>query len=206
MAEALAARLPEAELVVDPEPDGVRNPWRTYREALDSTPAWATHRVIVQDDVTLCRRFGEALEAAVGAQPDRVIVLFHGGQPREDLIYLDRGIAAGRPLVELRSRRWVPVVANVYPARVVCPIVCWTVEQDWPQLFRADDEVIGRALRALNEPVLAAAPSLVQHEDVVPSLIGRRARAGEDPARVAHRFCGDADPMLLDWSAPPVQW
>src|SRR3990167_2873774 len=51
LACALLEQIGEGELACDPEPDGRPNPWRTYRHALEATPADATHAAIVQDDV-----------------------------------------------------------------------------------------------------------------------------------------------------------
>lgn len=198
---ALLAAIGDAEVVTDPEPDGRPHPWRTYREALDSTPDDATHRMILQDDITPCRNFPAALAAAVEARPGSVLALFHGGNPRENAPLLDRALAAGETWVRLNSRRWIPAVALVWPVRLVCPVVCWVEEQNYPGAFRADDEIIARALRALGEDVLACVPSIVQHEDVVPSVTGQRARGGVDRGRVAAHWIGDQDPLGLDWTA-----
>ena len=82
MAAALASPLSDAELVVDPDPFGTyRSPWRTYRAALERTPARATHRLVIQDDVTLSRDFDVVVRKAVAARPDRLLVFFVGGQP-----------------------------------------------------------------------------------------------------------------------------
>lgn len=201
MLPALLAAVGDAEVVIDPDPDATRSPWRCYREALERTPDDATHRVVVQDDATVSRNFRAALDAAVSARPDSVLALFHGGSPRENLSRLSLAKARGHVWARLNSRRWVPVVALVWPARLVCEVVCWVAEQNYPDAFRADDEIVGRALRALGEPVLACVPSLVQHDDVNPSLVSQRARAGRDPARVAAFWIGDDDPMLLDWGS-----
>lgn len=199
----LLAAVGDAVVVTDPEPQGAMNPWRTYRACLETAADLPDigNVAVLQDDVTPCRRFRDALEAAVAARPNRVLALFHGGAPRENLSALARAHAAGETWVELNSHRWVPAVAVVWPIRLVCPVVCWVEEQDFPRGLRADDEILGRALRDLDEPVLACVPSIVQHEDAVPSLMGMRARAGGDPARVAAFWVGDADPLDLDWTA-----
>lgn len=195
----LLARLGPAEVVTDPAPDDRASPWRTYNEALDRTPDDATHRCILQDDVTLPDRFREALDLAIASRPDNVLALFHGGSPRENLMSLQRAAASGATWVRLNSRRWVPAVALVWPKRLVCEIVCWVADQQFPPVYRADDEVLGRALRALGETALACVPSIVQHADEVPSLVGDRARAGRDPARVAAFWIGETDPVSIPW-------
>lgn len=190
-----------AEVVRDPEPDGDRHPWRTYRLALERTPEWATHRLIVQDDALPCVSFPALLRAAVEAQPDRLLALCVCGRPtlcaRDALAANARGDA----WIVLRRNQWVPVIALVWPARLVRPALEWVAGQSWPREFYADDEIVGRIARGLGETVLATVPSLVQHEDVTPSLIGKRHRAGGDPGRVAALF--HPDPGLIDWSRGP---
>lgn len=201
--DRLLPALPEGAVVVsDPDPDGEPNPWRTYEACLEAAADLdATHAVILQDDATPCSRFALAVEAAVAARPDRLLVLWHGGQPREHILSIDRALDAGEAWIEMWSRRWVPAVALVWPLRLVCPVVCWVREAEYPPQLRADDETIGNALRALGEPPpLACVPSLVEHDDMQPSLVGQRAKFGLDPARVAHRFIGAGDPLALDWS------
>lgn len=185
-----------AEIVADPEPDGFPSPWRTYRLALERTPATATHRMIVQDDVVLCGHFNTAVAAALREQPDRMLVLFHGGQPRENLPVLQRAQDQGEPWAALNPARWIPAVAVVWPTRIIAPFLRFVDEQGWPPQFHADDEIIGRGLRALGEQAVATVPSLVEHPDIVPSLVGLRAKGGEDKGRIAAHFTG--------W--PPSAW
>ena len=49
--------------------------------------------------------------------------------------------------------------------------------------------------------MLACVPSIVQHEDIAPSVAGQKARAGVDDTRVAAHWIGDRDPLELDWNA-----
>ena len=202
LACALIDEIGEGELVCDPDPDGRPNPWRCYRHALEVTPADATHAAIVQDDVTLCAYFREALYAAVEARPGHVLVLFHGGQPRETIGALNYALRVGEPWIRMRIRRWLPVVATVYPIEVVAAVLGWLEDAQLDPRLRSDDEIMGRAIRSVGAPVLATVPSLVEHNDRIPSMIGKRHRGGRDPARVAYRF-QTGDPRQIDWSAGP---
>lgn len=195
LAASLQARLPGSEVVADPDPDyGKPNAWRTYRAALEATPAWADHRLILQDDVTLCNGFLEAAEEALAARPDDFVSFYHGGKPGdENHPRIDRALSLGDVFVNVNIKRYVYAVALSWPTCCIQPILDWINAQNYPALFTADDEIIGRGLRAFDCPVLATVPSLVQHEDVVPSLMGLRTRGGRDPARVAYR-----------WLAPPM--
>jgi hypothetical protein len=107
----------------------------------------------------------------------------------------------GAPWANLWRRQWVPTVGLVWPAETPRRALEWVDAQDWPRGFTADDEVAGRIADALGLSVLATVPSLVQHDDVVPSLTGARAQAGADPSRVAVYFLEEPDG--IDWTAAP---
>lgn len=207
MAEALAVEM-GGEVVYDPDPDSpVKQAWRTYRRALELTPAWATHRVVVQDDALLCKHFAEVLPRVVAARPDNLVVLFVPGTPPTWVNPLLHACSRDEPFALMPSTSWVPAIAVVWPARLVHAGLDFVDKQRWPQRFLevtgADDEIIGRMRRGLNEEVWATVPSLVEHPDVHPSLMGRReARAGRDPGRVAACFmCDDCDARTIDWKA-----
>lgn len=181
------------EIVVDDESALVdANPWRCYRRCLEATPPGTSHRLILQDDVTVSVGFVDAAWQAARANPERLITFFHAGQPRENVLALDRAYASGDRYVTLSSRRWIPVLALMWPTHLIQPVLEWIDEQEYPPAFRSDDEIIGRACHALHLEVAATVPSLVEHEDVVQSTIGLRHAAGRDRGRVAHR-----------WLAPP---
>ncbi|MFL5309675.1 MAG: hypothetical protein ACJ79H_04385 [Myxococcales bacterium] len=186
----LMRKLPGVDVVFDPEPDGFPSPWRTYRLALERTPPEATHRLVVQDDVVLCEGFVPAARHAARLRPDDVLVLWHGGQPRENLPALRAAGQTGSPFAPLSRARWVPAIANIWPVPVLRAFLAWAEEQGFPERLRADDEIIGRGLRGLGLQAYAVVPSLVEHPDVVPSLLGRRARAGHDKGRVAAVYTG----------------
>jgi len=201
---ALLAPLP-VDIVYDPEPrNPLPSPWRTYARALDETPDWATHRLIIQDDATPCEGFADAAPLAVQSQPDACIAFFHAARPHENRHRIDRAIKEGNPLVQISIQKFAPVVALSWPADVICDCLCWTYDQGWPEEFRADDEIVGRALREHEVPVYATAPSLIQHEDVVPSLI-RKPRydhgGGRNLNRVAYRFLSPpSDAREIAWA------
>lgn len=199
LAEALAGAIGDAEVVYDEDESGFPSPWRCYRVALERTPSWATHRLVVQDDATVCRNFAAAAELAVSAQPDGLVVFWHGGQPRENLLAIDRSLAAGCPWAPLNPQRWIPVVAVSWPADLIEPALEFVDEQGWPPQFRADDEIVGRIARHLGVDVCATVPSLVEHEDEVPSLVGKRTAHGRDKGRVAAHFIDAGDPLEISW-------
>lgn len=206
LAEGLLLCIPGAEIVYDPMPDdGLKSPWRTYRAALEATPADADYRLVVQDDVVVCDYFREGVEWAVAARPGRVLVFFVAGNPLNHQRAVLGACDRGETWVELDLRTWIPAVATLWPAALARELPGWFDRQGFPPAFIADDEIIGRFLRARGEHPLACAPSLVEHPDVVPSLVHgyRRRTDGLDLGRRAACWIGDGggcDARALDWT------
>lgn len=198
----LAASLAEevgAEVVLDPEPDGPRSPWRCYREALSTSPADATHRVIVQDDATVCRSFRAALDLVVAARPEHLIALYVGGMPRRSAQAVMSACEAGETFAVMPAHDvWVPAVALVWPTSVIADVLAYT--EGVSAKVTADDSVIARAVRSLRLPYVATVPSLVEHLDNVPSVAHVGRRTGDTCWRMAVCFIeDDCDPLEVDW-------
>lgn len=204
----LAAPPGMVDLATDPAPppddapptSPLRSPWRTYRHALETTPPWATHRLVLQDDVIACPGFAAAAAAALLARPDRVVSFYVGGNARLAAARVTHAAAQGHAWATITRYDWVPAVALAWPVRLLPPFLAWVDQQQWPPSFRADDQIIGMFLRRQGEPLLATVPSLIDHPDDVPSLISNRARGGRDRLRVAACWIGDCDPAGIDWT------
>lgn len=194
----------DVEVVSDPDPDGVRSAWRTYREALETTPAWASHRLVVQDDATPCRDFTKVVERAITARPGRMLALCVCGNALATVPVIYRSAQNDESWAVLNSRQWVPAVAVVWPVRMIEPGLAFVDKQHWPEGFNADDEIIGRIVNHLEEHVLCTVPSLVEHNDLEPSAAGERTMYGRDPGRVT--ACpppADCDLLSIDWARGP---
>jgi hypothetical protein len=206
-AELVAQLLPKLEplsvdVVSDPEPDGPRATWRTYRRALETTPATASHRVVIQDDVELCREFPTVLARAIAARPDRLLVLCVCGHPMPSKMAVLRAHQNGQPFAELGRDRWIPTIALVWPVELIAPALAYVTAQPWPEAFKADDEIVMRIAVGMKILPLATVPSLVEHPDLVESVKRkRRAFGGRDKGRVAALFMpADVDPLELVWA------
>lgn len=183
---ALLRSLGTTEVVEDPKPDD-GSPLRTYLECLRRTPATATHRLIVQDDALLCENFPSRMLAALLERPHGLVAFFVPGAPPHRAAVL-RAEIAGDTWVRLPPT-WVPTVALCWPVPLIGPFLEWaTAEYPEGDRRRGDDGPVGKWANRVREQVLAPIPSLVQHPDVVPSLIGRKASAGGNKARVAARY------------------
>lgn len=187
------------EVVTDPEPNAeLPSPWRCYQACLTDPPD-CSHLLIVQDDVTLCRNFGSAVKRIAVANPDTVVALFVG---KEAVYRTGRDILQaanrGERYIPLRQNDPLPVVATLWPIAKAQHFLDWSIKH--PMLNRGrpnrSDDARGASWKnRTKQHILVTVPNLVQHPDVVPSLI--RIRAG---GRVAALYIGGGDPLEIDWS------
>jgi NAD-dependent oxidoreductase involved in siderophore biosynthesis len=102
--------------------------------------------------------------------------------------------------ITLNWRSFLPVVAVLWPRAKAEEFKEWADEH--PTLPgqrepRSDDAMGGRWKMLTRQTVKATVPSLVEHPDQVPSLIGRRAMWGKDRGRVAAFLA--ADGLEYEW-------
>lgn len=185
----LLEALPGVEVVTDPDPDNPqRSPLRCYLECLRRTPKSATHRVVIQDDVLLCGSFTERLEAAIEERPDALLPLFMPGtSPHSGQVIRARQRGESWAMV---IPSWIPTVALVWPVARAAEFLAVEEEKVSTSLRPriGDDGPVGKWAQRSRVQVWAPVPSLVEHPDVAPSLIGRKALAGRNRARVAAWF------------------
>lgn len=176
------------------------NPWKGYQECLRKLALSDTsHGLIVQDDAIVCRNFPQAVSRIVEARPDNLISLFVSGGAIGRSILKDRD----RYCI-VRNRFYAPVVAMIWPRVLAQEILEWipNAPRNVKPNERSDDGMVGLWAKMQRKLVLATYPSLVQHPDDVPSVIGARGRAqrGFDRKRVAAEFIGSRDPLEFDWA------
>lgn len=180
----LLALLGDARVVTDPHPDGPRAPIRTYLECLRQAPAAATHLLIVQDDAAPCANFRARAHDAIEQHPDTLVTFFLAGAPIRSARLAMHARHRGEHWTLMASGDWTPTVALVWPTPVIARFLAFVAER--PAIVRTgDDNVVGLFTRLENLPVWATVPSLVEHPDVEPSLIGRKASGGKNRMRTA---------------------
>lgn len=203
MAEALTASLEGSEIVYDPDPLGFPSPWRTYRTALERHIARENppdHLLILQDDVTPCRNLLPAVSRVIAARPNHIVSLFVAHQPRVSRDAIWKACDADETFTVLPRGWWVPALALIWPTPLIAPALEFVDTQRWPPAFRADDEIIGHIARKFVLDIHATVPCLIEHLDVVPSVVGmRRAAGGQNLDRVSCCFIGNDDPLGIDW-------
>jgi hypothetical protein len=156
-------------VVTDPDPTGVRSPWRTYRECLLELGDDAG--VIVQDDAWLVPDFEERATAAAAECPCRVLCLFVSFQAARAVEAMQR--ARGESFVKIGLDHFMPVVCVYWPAGAARAVVAYADRMRWGGKV-ADDAICAGSVNALGLEVWATIPSLVNHLDDVPSLMTDR--------------------------------
>ncbi len=178
-------------MITDPEPYGRPSAIRTYLACLQAFPPWASHLLVVQDDVRPGEQFRQRAENAVGEHPDDLVALFLAGAPHRSAQAARRAYRQGERWIRMDSHDWTPTVALTWPRARRDAFLQFV--GDHPEIVRVgDDNVVGQFVRSTGIPVWAAVPSLVEHPDIEASLIGRKAGAGRNKMRVAAVFAGEA--------------
>lgn len=200
LAPLLAALPPDAQVVADPgSTTARRSPIRCYLECLRTIDKPETHLVVVQDDAVPCRDFPAALEAVVAARRADLLALFVPGVMPNSRRVLD-ACWEGKRWAQLDPATWVPAVALAWPAPLAARFLAWYGQAPRDAGKTADDGLIGEWARAEHVPVWACVPSLVEHSDTEPSLVGTAHFGGLAPNRVAACWTGrDWSPLEFDW-------
>jgi len=154
----------DARIVLDPEPDAAPSTMRTALPSWAAVAPDATHHLVLQDDVTLCRDFPARLTAAVSAVPDRPLGLFTDSGTRT---------AHGLRIAAARGVSWAECTDHFVPAQAIvlhAAMARGFVASVAPD---EDDDAVGLRsyLAGAGAALLVCVPNLVDH-DAVPSLLG----------------------------------
>lgn len=201
----LVERLAPLPTIVSTHSSSPPNPWEGYQLALRAGIAAETsHILVVQDDAYPCGNFAPAAEQIAEANPDCPVTLFIACLPKPTVRLVMEASKRKERYAEMRLRDFVPVIALLWPRHRAEQFLAWTTARyhklpGYPKT-RSDDAVVGRWMMESRQRVRVTIPSLVEHPDVEPSLIGRRSAWGRDKGRIALNFIGDGDPLQFDWS------
>ena len=185
MVDAMRKQLPMAEVVMDTDQSG---PWLTAKRAWLRGEG-ATHNLVVQEDIGLCKDFLAGAEAAIEVNPFEIISFFSMSS------VIKKALGKNKSWVKLRSLSWAQAI--VMPMNVVFKFMEWEEDNVAPS-FKGDDARI--SLYALNHylDVWHTAPSLVEHLGWEEGIAGNPAKLGGRP-RVASAFC-EGSAKEIDWS------
>lgn len=147
------------------------DPWSGYRQCLSNIPREASHVLICQDDAQPVPNFAEAVEKIAEANPETPVCLFMGALPSPAARRARDAMKAGRRYVTINSGSFVPLVACLWPREKAVDFLNWSKTG---KTTRADDGNAARWMRQTREHFLVTVPSLVEHNDFVPSVKGGR--------------------------------
>ena len=147
------------------------DPWAGYRACLSGIPGSYSHLLILQDDAQPCENFVPALELIAEHNPTVPICLFMGNMPASTAAVARRQWGK-RSYVPLLAAGFVPLVAVLWPVEVAKRFLLWSTGHR--RVTRADDGNAARFMRETKQPFLVSVPSLVEHNDFVPSVKGGR--------------------------------
>jgi hypothetical protein len=173
-----------AEVVFDAggsKPSALRGHVAALRHATD-TYLGTTHILVLQEDAIPCPGFPATLLDVVAARPDSLISLYigthHGGQAA-----YRRRMRSCQRFSPLPLNHFVPTVGIVWPA-MYAKVFCNWVGQ--VEDTKYDDEAIRVWRQRLHRQgveidAVASIPSLVKHDNDLPSVIGHRHHGRREP-------------------------
>jgi hypothetical protein len=177
-------RAVEVDVVVDHDELG---PWPTARRCWEGTPDGASHRLILQDDLILCRDFYVGACRALRARPASPIAFY------ANVKKIETARAAGSSWARV-SDIWGQ--AQCLPTPYIPKFLEWADQHEKPKLDpKCDDWLVTEFCRKHRLPVWATVPSLVEHAGASRSLIGF-----SNKTKVARWFIGEETSALsISW-------
>lgn len=169
----------------------------TCLRALQAYDRTATHHLVVQDDAIVCRDLlagvASACEVAGSRRPVVPYLGKHGSGVDEVGRMAQRANRNGLAWVEASGPRWGVAVAH--PVALLPEVI-----ERYPGLSgNADDARVSAIYRQMRTLCWFTVPSLVDHDDDIPSLT-KPGWTGHH-RRVAVRFIGaDRSALGIDWS------
>lgn len=175
--------------------DTTGNPWNGWRGAWDAAGGTgATHRVVLQDDVLLCRDFVATMVALAKARPDDPV---SGFLPRKCV-----ETAHAKGLRWARTRRFLWCQCLMMPAEMGEEALRWIDAREGErgeEWSHHDDSRLGAYFKAETDGVYVTVPNVVEHVgDEMGSVLGHH---GSPAMRRARHWVGDEESGLqYDWS------
>ena len=159
--------------------------WPTYRRTLEAA-GQASHHLVLQDDLKLCKDFIRSVKEVIRARPENVIALYTN--TRSVFTARDRG----ESWVE-RSGAAGPAV--IWPTDLIAEFLQWQ-DRHIDRNFPWDDVRVSMWLIKTSKRAFATVPSLTQHLGCGFSTLGLNG-----PFKVAAWYIGnDRSALEIDWS------
>lgn len=171
------------------------SPWWGYQLMLERALSYQDDFFCcVQDDARVSEGFAAAVKQIARANPSTPVALYLAYIPRKTASNATRALNLRTTYVDVFRNDFCPVVGMLWPREKAQELLDWAGCSPLPgdRNPRSDDAVVGAWMRRTHQRIRCTVPSIVQHEDVVVSLIGRRNHAGKDRGRTALYFAEDA--------------
>jgi hypothetical protein len=172
--DPLLLALGDCDVVADPEPNGRRSAIRCYLACLRAMPPWASHLLIVQDDARPSRGWRALADEAIAEKPDALIVLFLAGAPHKSAALARLAHGLGERWIRMPNDDWTPTVATIWPRARIAEFLAWRDGYLEP-VGIGDDNLVGEFTKRCVVPVWATVPSVIDHPNIEPSLVGKQA-------------------------------
>ena len=175
----------DIKVVFDPDPDGPPATLRTARAAWEAVADGATHHLVLQDDVLLCRDFPALVTEALRVAPTGAIALF---------ATWSMASAQAIRLAALVGASWTRVVDDWTPTQALILPAEWAREfaeyaRDLPE-SRPDNRAMATFLAQRGRDTFASIPNLVEHAPTRSLLLNDLLQG----VRSATVFAGDRAP------------
>lgn len=143
------------------------DPWGGYKQCLSHLP-YCSHVLILQDDAQPVPGFAAAVEKIAQRHPHTPVCLFMGALPAATAAKARR-VMGKRCYLPLGPASFVPLVAVLWPREAAVAFRKWSRTG---KVTRADDGNAARWMKITRTEFLVTVPSLVQHNESVPSVKG----------------------------------
>ena len=159
--------------------------WPTYRRALEAAVD-ASHHVVLQDDLGLCRDFIRSVKEVIRVRPENLIALYTNAT----------SVLTARE----RGESWIEKAgvsgpAVVWPSGLIGEFLQWQ-DRHIDSSFEFDTVRVSMWLIKTSKRAFATVPSLTEHLGCESSTLGLNSRS-----KVAAWFIGeDRSALDIDWS------
>ena len=182
----LTSTLPEMTVVWDDRPNGGDALYTARKAWLAPSSEEETHRLVLQDDVILCKGFRAIVDKIINAQPNLPITLLS--------LY-------GFPVKTQTSPYYYTSYLHgpgiILPKKYIKPCFDWIDTQTDERLLPHDDLLITEYFRTHHIPMLTVFPNIIQHPDNDTLL-----PYSYDWKRTSHWF--EEEPVA-NWEAKEIQ-
>lgn len=159
--------------------------WPTYRRALEAAGD-ASHHLVLQDDLGLCRDFIRSVQEVIRARPNNLIALYSNA----DSVFTARE----------RGDSWVEQAGAcgpsvIWPKELIAEFLQWQ-DIHIDRSFVFDTVRVSMWLVKTSKKAFTTVPSLTQHLGSESSTLGLNS-----PTKVAKWYVGeDRSALEIDWS------